>query len=134
MIFGFLFVWLLTVLALWVVTRMLPGVRAKSTGALWLAALVLALVNIFVRPLLWVLTLPLTVLTFGLFALVINALMIQFTAWLVSDFEVDGFGSALLAALIMVVFAVLIFIATEWLSGGTIHWTYFSEYTRSTYP
>ena len=134
MIFGFLFIWLLTILALWVVTRVLPGVRAKSTRALWLAALVLALVNIFVRPLLWVLTLPLTVLTFGLFALVINALMIQFTAWLVSDFEVDGFGSALLAALIMVVLAVLVFVATEWLSGGTIQWTYFSEFTRSTYP
>lgn len=134
MIFGFLFVWLLTVFGLWVVTRILPGVRAKTTRGLWLAALVLGLVNIFIRPLLWVLTLPLTVLSFGLFALVVNALMIQFTAWLVSDFEVDGFGSALLAALIVVVLALLAFIATQWLHGGTIHWIYFREITQTTYP
>ncbi len=126
-------VWLLTVFGLWLVTRIVPGVRLRTTRGLWLAALVLALVNVFIRPLLWVLTLPLTVLSFGLFALVVNALMVQFTAWLVPDLEVDGFGSALLAALIMVLLAVAVFIVTQWLTGGTIHWIYFEESTQGVY-
>jgi putative membrane protein len=130
---GFLFVWLLTVFGLWLVTRVVPGVRVQSARGLWLAALVLGLVNIFVRPLLWLVTLPLTVLTFGLFALVVNALMIQFTGWLVSDLEVDGFGSALLAAVIMVVLAVAAFIAFQWFTGGTVHWIYFEEVTKGVY-
>ena len=133
MIPGFLFVWLLTVFGLWLVTRVVPGVRVRSARGLWLAALVLGLVNIFVRPLLWLVTLPLTVLTFGLFALMVNALMIQFTGWLVSDLEVDGFGSALLAAVIMVVLAVAAFIAFEWVTGGTVHWIYFEEVTKGVY-
>jgi putative membrane protein len=130
---NFLVVWLVTALGLWLVTRIVPGVRVRTTRGLWLAALVLGLVNVFIRPLLWVLTLPLTVLSFGLFALVVNALMIQLTAWLVSDLEVDGFGSALLAALIMVLLALVVFIATQWLAGGTIHWIYFEESTQGVY-
>lgn len=133
MIAGFLFIWLVTALGLWVVGRIVPGVHTRSARGLWLAALVLGLVNIFVRPLLWLLTLPLTVLTFGLFALVVNALMIQLTAGLVRDFEVDGFGSALLAAIIMALLAVVAFAAFEWLTGGTIHWFYFKDVTRSVY-
>jgi putative membrane protein len=128
-----LIVWLLTVFGLWLVTRIVRGVRVRTTRGFWLAGLVLGLVNVFIRPLLWILTLPLTVLTFGLFALVINALMIQFTAWLVPDLEVDGFGWALLAALIMVLLAVVVFIVSQWLTGGTIHWFYFEESTQGVY-
>ena len=133
MLFGFLVIWLVTALGLWLGTRVIPGIRVRTTRGLWLAALVLALVNIFIRPVLWVLTLPLTVLSFGLFALVVNALMIQFTAWLVPDLEVDGFGSALLAAVIMVILAVVVFVVTQWLGGGTIHWIYLEESTQGVY-
>lgn len=125
---GIIFIWIATLLGLWIVTLVLPGVRANTTGGLILAALVLGLVNTFIRPVLWLLTLPLTVLTFGLFALVVNAITISLTASLVSNFEVDGFGSALLAAIIMAILGILGFAALEWLTMGSVHWTYIEQY------
>jgi len=92
MLLGIIFMWLVTALGLWVVTLIIPGVRAYSTSGLLWAALVLSLVNAFIRPVLWLLTLPLTVLTFGLFALVVNAFTLWFSAAMVKDFEIDGFG------------------------------------------
>jgi putative membrane protein len=68
------------------------------------------------------LTAPLSVLTFGLFVLVINALMIMLTAALVPGFEVKGFGSALLGAIIMAVIGVIGFIAVALLTGADINW------------
>ncbi len=99
------FIWIVTAIGLWITTKVVKGVRAKSTGALLLAAFVLGLVNSFIRPLLLFLTFPITVLSFGLFALVINALMISLTAAIVPDFEVKSFGSALLAAIVMALLA-----------------------------
>ena len=121
-------IWIVTLLGLWIVTLVLPGVRANTVGRLILAALVLGLVNTFIRPVLWFLTLPLTVLTFGLFALVVNAITIALTSSLVSNFEVDGFGSALLAALIMAILGVVGFALLEWLMMGSVHWTYIEQY------
>ncbi len=80
---GILFIWLITAAGLWVVTRVVSGVQVRSTGGLLRAALVLGIVNAFIRPVLWLLTLPLIVFTFGLFALVINA----FTLWLTVTIE-----------------------------------------------
>ena len=119
---GFLFIWLITALGLWIVTRIVPGVRVNSTGGLLWAALVLGLVNAFIRPILWILTLPLTVFTFGLFALVINAFTLWLTAAMVKDFEIDGFGSALLAALVMSLLGVVGFILVSWMMMGEVHW------------
>ncbi len=114
--------WLVTAFGIWLVTRLLSGVRVTSTRGLWQAALVLGLVNAIIKPILWFLTLPLTVLTFGLFALVVNALMIQLTAWLVADFKVRGFGSALLAALIMSILSLVEFMVLQWVTLGYIQW------------
>ena len=122
MLFAFLFMWALTALGLWIAAALVPGVRIRSTSGLAWAALVLGLANAFIRPLLWLLTLPLTVLTFGLFALVVNGFLIWLTAGLVPDFETDGFGPALLAALVMALFGILGFVAAEWLLFGTVHW------------
>lgn len=122
MLFGILFIWLVTAVGLWVVTRIVPGVRVHSTGGLLWAALVLGLVNAFIRPVLWILTLPLTVLTFGLFALVINAFTLWLTAAMVKDFEIDGFGSALLAALVMALLGMFGFILLSWMMMGEVHW------------
>lgn len=119
---GFLFIWLITALGLWIVTRIVPGVRVNSTGGLLWAALVLGLINAFIRPILWILTLPLTVLTFGLFALVINAFSLWLTAAMVKNFEVDSFGSALLAALVMALLGVVGFILLSWMMMGEVHW------------
>jgi len=87
-------------LGLWLAARLAPGVNYSSWTSLALAALLLGIVNAIVRPALIVLTLPLTVLTLGLFLLVINAAMIGLTALLVKGFTVDGFVPGVLAAII----------------------------------
>ncbi len=122
MLIGLLLIWLITALGLWLVTVLVSGVRARSTSDLLLAALVLGAINASIRPLLWVLTLPLTVLTFGLFALLINALMVKFAAVLVPGFEVDSFGDALLAAVIMALLAIAGFILLQWLLFDAVFW------------
>ena len=122
MLIGLLAIWLITATGLWLVTILVPGVRARSTGGLLLAALVLGAINAVIRPLLWVLTLPLTVLTFGLFALLINALMVKITAVMVPGFEVDGFGDALLAAIIMALLAIVGFIFLQWFLFDAVFW------------
>lgn len=122
MLIGLLIIWLITALGLWLVTILVPGVRARSTGGLFLAALVLGAINAVIRPLLWVLTLPLTVLTFGIFALLINALMVKLTASMVPDFEVDDFGDALLAAVIMTLLSIVGFIFLQWFLFDAVFW------------
>ena len=122
MLFGILVIWLLTAIGLMIVTALVPGIKAKSTGDLLLAAFILGLVNAFIRPLLLVLTWPLTVLSFGLFALLINAFMIQLTSELVPGFEVRDFGSALLAAIVMMLLAIAGFIFVEWFLFDGVFW------------
>ncbi len=122
MLIGLLVIWVITAIGLWLVTLLVPGVRAKSAGDLLLAALVLGLINAFIRPLLWVLTMPLTVFTFGLFALLINALMLRVTAAIVPGFEVEGFGDAVLAVIIMALLAIGGFILLQWLLFDTVFW------------
>ena len=127
MLTGILFLWLVTVLGLWVVTLVVPGIRTRSTGGLLWAALVLGIVNAFIRPLLWFLTLPLTVLTFGLFALVIKALTLWLTAALVRDFEIDDFVCALLGALVMSLLGIIGFVILHWLMMGEVQWFYYQS-------
>ncbi len=118
MLMSFLIIWFATTFGLWLVTRLVPGVRARSARGLWLAALVLGLINAFIRPVFFWLTLPLTLLTFGGFALVINALMIKLVSWFVQDFEVDGFGSALLAALVLALLGLASLLLLSWALTG----------------
>jgi len=88
-------------LAMLALSHLLPGVVVRGfVPALW-AALVLALVNTIVKPILFVITLPLTILTLGLFLLVLNALMLWLTAKLVPGFEVHGALTTLVASLIL---------------------------------
>lgn len=86
-------------LALWLVSRIVPGITVETPLPLILAALVLGIVNTLVRPILFVLTLPITCLTLGLFYLVVNGLAFGLTAWLVQGFRVQGFVPAVLGAL-----------------------------------
>jgi len=118
MLMVFLIIWAATALGLWLVTRLVPGVQARSARGLWLAALVLGLINAFIRPIFFWLTLPLTLLTFGAFALVINALMIRLVSWLVPDFEVRGFGAALLAALVLALLGLAALLLVGWALTG----------------
>ncbi len=95
----FLLHWAITALSLWVASHVFRGVTFASTGALVVAALLLGFANAIVKPLLIVLTLPLTLLSFGLFLLVINALVILGVAALVKGFKVTGFWTAVWASL-----------------------------------
>ncbi|MDQ7973556.1 MAG: phage holin family protein [Rhodocyclaceae bacterium] len=104
----FLIHWAITAVSLWVASHIFRGLKFDSTGALIVAALLLGFANAIVKPLLIVLTLPLTLVTFGLFLLVINALMILLVAALVKGFRVSGFWTALFASLFVSVLSILI--------------------------
>jgi putative membrane protein len=105
--------WLLLAAALLLVAEIYPGVRVSSFGAAMIAALVLGLLNALVRPFLVLLTLPVTVLTLGLFLFVINALMFYFAASLLDGFNVAGFVAALIGSLLYSLCALVIDAAME---------------------
>jgi putative membrane protein len=88
-------------LGLWVATFFVTGLRFDKPATLIVAGLVLGLVNAFLRPLLVVLTLPITLVTLGLFLLVINAAMVALVAWLLPGMRVDSFWAALGTAIIV---------------------------------
>lgn len=104
----FLLFWGVNVLSLWVADELFTGIAFDSMPALFISGLLLGLANAFVKPILLLLTLPVTVLTFGLFILVINALMLLLVAWAVPGFHVAGFWSGALIALFVSILSFLI--------------------------
>ena len=93
--------WILNTLALFVVVKVVPNFHYRDWISLAIAAAVLGLLNAIVKPVLFVLTFPLTVITLGLFLLVLNAIMLELTAWLVPGFDIDGFGWAIVGAIVL---------------------------------
>jgi putative membrane protein len=89
----------ITALSLWIASFIFHGIKFASTGALTMAALLLGLANAFIRPIIILLTIPLTVVTFGFFLLVINALMMLFVSSAVPGFKVAGFWTAFFASI-----------------------------------
>ncbi len=98
---GILLRMLITGIGIWLATVLVPGVSADSTRALVWAAVALGLINAIVRPVLVVLTLPITILTLGLFLLVLNAAMLNLAGYLVDGFSVVGFWSAVFGAIVV---------------------------------
>ena len=98
---GFLFRVLVNALAIWLATEVVPGIGVRSTATVIVAALVLGLLNAVVRPVLLVLTLPLTLVTLGLFLFVLNAFCLWLTSKVVPGFVVQGFWPAFWGALIV---------------------------------
>ena len=98
---GFLVRAAIAALGLWIATLVVPGISFNSSATLLLAAVLLGIVNAFLRPLAVILTLPMTVVTLGFFILVINAAMLGLVAALLSDFHLAGFGAAFWSALIV---------------------------------
>ena len=92
---------LITMLGLYLASELLGGVSIAGTGTFIVAALLLGFVNAIVRPLLFFLTLPLTILTLGLFILVLNGLMFAIVAGVLPGFGVAGFASAILGAVVV---------------------------------
>jgi putative membrane protein len=123
--------WFATAIGLGFAALIVPGIKLKNVTVFLISAAVLGLINAFIRPALWFLTAPLSVLSFGLFALVINAFMIMLAAAMVPNFEVKSFSSAFLGAIIMAIIAVAGFVAMPLLSGGEIHWTSYEYHSQS---
>lgn len=109
---GFLLRVAIVALGLWLATYLLPGLHFDGPGYLLAAALLLGLVNAIVRPIAVVLTLPLTLVTLGLFLLVINAAMLGLVALLLAGFSISGFWTAVGGALIVSL--------TGWVASGLI--------------
>lgn len=104
----FLVFWGVNTLSLWVADELFSGISFQTLQSLFVAGLLLGIVNTFVRPLLVLLTLPLSVVTLGFFVLVINALMLLFVAWLVPGFVVAGFWSGFFVALFVSVLSFIV--------------------------
>ena len=116
----FLLHWGITAVSLWVASHLFRGIRFASAGALIVSALLLGLANALVKPLLILFTLPLTFLTFGLFLLVINALVLLLVSALVRGFTVTGFWTAFFASIFITVFS---FIIGAFVAGGSAEYT-----------
>ncbi len=107
---GFLLRAIISAVGLWLASVWVSDVHVDSVGTLLLAALLLGVVNAIVRPIAFILTLPITILTLGLFLLVLNAAMVGLVAWMLPGFHVGGFRGALLTAIIV------------WLTGWVGSW------------
>ncbi|HUH88253.1 MAG TPA: phage holin family protein [Pusillimonas sp.] len=103
-----LLIWILNAVALLIVAYILPGITVASFWSALIAALVLGLLNTLVKPILILLTLPVTIVTLGLFLLVINALVFWFAGSVLKGFQVNGFWWALLGALVYSIIASLL--------------------------
>ncbi len=88
-------------IGLWVASKLVPGVQINDAWSLVWAALLLGIVNAIVRPIVILLTLPLTILTLGLFLLVINAALLSLVAWMLDGMTVAGFWSALFGSIVI---------------------------------
>lgn len=109
---GFLVRLLVSALGLWLASELVAGIEVHGGWTLLGAALLLGIVNAIVRPLLVILTLPATLLTLGLFLLVINAAMLGLVAWMFDGFTISGFWAAFFGALVVSV--------TGWLASSFI--------------
>lgn len=98
---GIILRWLILTLAIIIAAYLFPGIEVGSFGTALLSALVLGILNAFFRPVLIILTLPINILTLGLFTFVINAALLMMTSGLIGGLIVNGFGSALLGSLII---------------------------------
>jgi putative membrane protein len=116
----FLLHWGVMALALWVTGAVFKGVTVADVRALLVSALLLGIANAFIRPVLVFFTLPLTILTLGLFLLVINALMIMLVAALVKGFKVSGFWTAFFASIFISVFS---YFVEMFIPGGGVVFT-----------
>lgn len=98
--------WLALALAIMFVGWVVPGITVSSFATALIASIAIALANLVIKPVLVFLTLPINILTLGIFILVINALLFMFVAYLIPGVEVDGFWSAFLGALLLSILSI----------------------------
>ncbi len=100
--------WVVYALLIVFVSWIVPGIEVDNFVSAMLVCIILALINTFIKPLIQLITLPVTVLTLGLFSLVINALMLMLAGWIAPGFEVEGFLSALIGSILLSLFALAV--------------------------
>jgi putative membrane protein len=100
--------WFVNTVAVLVAANVVPGISYDTVSGLLVASLLLGILNSFLRPIILLLSLPLLILTLGLFTLVINALLLYLVAYLVGPFHVNGFGSAFWGALVISIVSLLV--------------------------
>jgi putative membrane protein len=100
--------WILSALSLVIVAHLIPGFEIKSFWSALLAAIVIGLINGTIGLIIKILTLPISILTFGIFLFVINALMLKFATFFVPGFEVNGFWSAFFGAIVLAILNVIL--------------------------
>lgn len=104
----FLIHWAMMSLSLWVASYLFKGIKFSNKSSLLISALVLGFVNAVLRPILLILTFPLTIVTLGLFVLVVNALMIMLVAKLINGFKLSGFWTAFFVSIFIALFSLFI--------------------------
>ena len=109
---GFIIRMAITAVGLWIASRLLDGLVIEDERTLVFAALLLGVVNAFVRPIVVFMTFPITLLTLGLFLFVVNAGMLALVAWMLEGFHIAGLGSALIGWIIVGL--------TSWIGSGFI--------------
>jgi len=105
---GILLRWLILTFAIMTAAYLFSGIHVSGFGSALFAALVLGILNAFFRPVLFILTLPINVLSLGLFTFVINALLLMMTSGIIGGLVVDGFGSALFGSLVISLVSLLL--------------------------
>jgi len=98
---GLVFRLVITALGLWAAAAIVPGMTIAGVGSLVVAALLLGIVNAFIRPVILILTLPLTLLTLGLFIFVVNGISLALVAWVLPGFTLSGLGAAILGSIVV---------------------------------
>jgi putative membrane protein len=125
--------WLILAVAVWVAAELVAGIHYSGWASILVVAAILGLLNLYVRPLFALLTLPLTIVTLGIFIIVVNAIMLGLAAWISdifgAEFSVDGIGAALLGALIISLVSMTInhFVDVDRITGD---WTGGRRYFR----
>jgi len=100
--------WILNALALYLVSRILPGIHLHDFWSAIIAAAIIGLMNALVKPILLLLTLPITILTLGLFTFVINALLFLLAGTFSPGFHIDGFGTALIGSILLSIISTIL--------------------------
>lgn len=100
--------WVVNALALFIVANILPGIKLENFSSGMVAVLMIGLLNVFVKPILLLFTLPINLVTLGLFTFVINAVVLLLAAAITPGFKIDGFGTALLGSILLTVVSTLL--------------------------
>lgn len=93
--------WICFALAIIFTAWLIPGIEVSSFGSALLAGVIIALINTFIKPFIQIITLPINIVTIGLFSLVINALLLLLAGWITPGLTIDGFLSALLGSIVL---------------------------------